>query len=768
MLTGNRPHLPTASLILMGILLIMYACNSTSVSKVSQVSPKIESSQDIIELKIDSILALMTLQEKIGQTAQRGKSSRVKDIPPELKEALKKGEIGSFLNVTSKEDVTELQRIAVEESPRGIPLIFARDVIHGYKTIFPIPLGQAATFNPSLTEKGARIAAIEASSNGIRWTFAPMLDISRDPRWGRISESGGEDPYLTSRMAEAYVKGFQGDDLTDPTSIAACAKHFVGYGAAEGGRDYNTANINDFSLHNNYLKPFKASVDAGVATFMSGFNEVNGVPASGNQYLMRSILREEWGFDGFVVSDWESIIEMIPHGFAADEKHAAALGANAMVDMEMTSTSYQQYLAELIAEGKVSEEILDEMVRNILRIKYRLGLFDNPYFDPSDEKLYAPEHLDAAKQSALESMVLLKNNRNTLPLGRTKKIALIGPLADKGHEQLGTWTFDGEKNKTITPKMALQKDRSLDVTFSEGLSFSRDLNKDKFEAAIQTAESADVIVFCAGEEAILSGEAHSRADISLPGAQEELILELAKTGKPIILVVMAGRPITFERIIDKVDAVIMAWHPGTMGGPALKDILIGDASPSGKLPVTWPKMNGQMPIYYNHKMTGRPVKPDEFVEMYEIPIEAWQSSLGNTTHYLDAGYLPAFPFGFGMSYSSFDYSNITLSSTKITKDEALTVTVTVKNTGNYQAQETVQLYFRDMVGSLTRPVKELLRFEKVLLKPGESKNLSFTFTAQELAFYGPSKKWIVEPGTFKLWVAKHAMDTTNELEFTLE
>ena len=724
--------------------------------------------KDKTEVKIDSILALMTLQEKIGQTAQRGKSSRVKEIPSELREAVKKGEVGSFLNITNIADVKELQRIAVEESPRGIPLIFARDVIHGYKTIFPIPLGQAASFNPELTEKGSRIAAIEATTNGIRWTFAPMLDISRDPRWGRIAESGGEDPYLTSRMAEAYIKGFQGDDLSDPTSMAACAKHYVGYGAAEGGRDYNTANINDFSLHNNYLKPFKASVDAGVATFMSGFNEVNGVPASGNQYLMREILRETWGFDGFVVSDWESITEMIAHGYARDEKHAAERGANALVDMEMTSRSYEHHLEDLIKEGKVSKADLDEMVRNILRIKFRMGLFEHPFTELSDDVIYAPEHLESAKQAVIESMVLLKNDNDILPLGRTKTIALVGPMADAGHEQLGTWTFDGDKLRTETPAQSFRGDRSLIVNFQEGLSFSRDRTKNGFDAAVKAAETADVIIFCGGEEAILSGEAHSRADISLPGAQEELIMELSKTGKPIILVVMAGRPITFENIIDKVDAIIMAWHPGTMGGPALKEVILGDASPSGRLPVTWPKMNGQMPIYYNHKNTGRPVIPEKFVAMYDIPIEAWQSSLGNTSHYLDAGYLPAFPFGHGLTYGDFEYSNVSISNDSPILGEEIKVKLIVKNVGNKKAKETVQLYFRDMVGSLTRPVKELLRFEKVELAPGESTSVTFTFTTDDLAFYGPDKKWVTEAGKFKLWVAKHALDFTNELNFTIK
>ena len=736
-------------------------------SKIVDTSEK-DVTKDAIENKIDSILSNMSLEEKIGQTAQRGKSSRVKELPKDLKEAVRKGQIGSFLNIMNKEDAKELQRLAVEESPSKIPLIFARDVIHGFKTIFPIPLGQAASFNPTLVQEGSRVAAIEASTSGIRWTFAPMLDISRDPRWGRIAESAGEDPYLTSVMAEAYIKGFQGEDLSSPTSMAACAKHFIGYGAAEGGRDYNTANINENLLHNTYLKPFKTAVEAGSATFMTSFNELNGVPASANKYILKDILRDEWGFDGFVVSDWNSIIEMVNHGFAKDQKEAAEKSINAMLDMEMTSTSYQDHLKELIEEGKFSEKQLDEIVKNILRVKFRLGLFDDPYFDPNDTILYDKKHLASAQETATESTVLLKNLNDLLPINIKKKLAIIGPLANAPHEQLGTWTFDGEKEYTVTPLKAFQEDSQYTIQYSEGVSYSRDKSTKGFGNAINVAKSSDVIVFFAGEEAILSGEAHSRAKINLPGAQEELITELHKTGKPIVLVIMAGRPITLENIIEKVDAVLMAWHPGTMGGPALKNILTGKVSPSGKLPVTWPKEVGQIPIHYNHKNTGRPVIPDEFVHMDSIPIAAWQSSLGNTSHYLDAGFLPQYPFGYGLSYSNFKYSGITISSKNPKIGDMITVKATITNTGKVKAKETVQLYFRDMVGSLTRPVKELLRFEKVTLEVGASKEIEFNFSTNDLAFYGPDKVWVTEPGDFKLWVGKHSMDETNELEFVIE
>lgn len=742
------------------LLTFLVFCNSIRAQTISNINA--------IELKIDSILSTMSLEEKIGQTAQRGKSSRVKKVPENLKEAVRRGGIGSFLNITDVNDVRELQKIAIEESPNHIPLIFARDVIHGFKTIFPIPLGQAASFNPEIVKKGSRIAAIEASTSGIRWTFAPMLDISRDPRWGRIAESAGEDPYLTSIMAEAYISGFQGEDLSSSTSIAACAKHFVGYGAAEGGRDYNTANINDNLLHNVYLKPFKAAVDAGSATFMTGFNELNGVPASGNQYILKDILREKWSFDGFVVSDWNSIIEMIPHGYAKNTKEAAEKAANAMLDMEMTSTSYDDHMKVLIEEGKFSIAQLDEMVKNILRIKFRLGLFEQPYFDNNVDLLYAKDHLESAKKSAIESMVLLKNKNAILPIRSGVQLAIIGPLANAPHEQLGTWNFDGEKKHTNTPLQAFKEDNTFNFRYSQGLSYSRDKSDKGFTEAIKIAKASDVILFFAGEEAILSGEAHSRANLNLPGIQEELIDKLYKTGKPIILIIMAGRPITLGAILDKVDAVLMSWHPGTMGGQALKEIITGDASPSGRLPVTWPKEVGQIPLYYNHTNTGRPVVPEEFVQMDSIPVGVWQSSLGNTSHYLDAGYAPQYPFGYGLTYSNFKYSDVKILSKNIKIGDTIRITVKITNTGKATASEVVQLYYRDLVGSITRPVKELIRFKKLTLTAGSAKTITFECTTKDLSFYGPDKKWIIEPGDFKFWVAKNAQDESNELNIVLE
>ena len=714
--------------------------------------------KDPIERKIDSLIALMSLDEKIGQTAQRGTSSRVKVLPEELKEAVRKGLVGSVLNVTDRNNVDELQRIAVEESPHGIPLIVARDVIHGYKTIFPIPLGQAATFNAELVERGAAIAAEEATTNGIRWTFAPMIDISRDARWGRIAESAGEDPLLASVMGAAYVKGFQGD-MAAPNKMAACAKHFVGYGAAEGGRDYNSTLIPENLLREVYLKPFKAATDAGVATFMTSFNDVNGVPSSGNKFLLKTVLRDEWRFDGIVVSDWNSITEMIAHGYCADAKDAERKAANAGLDIEMTSTSYERYLKQLIHEGLFTEAQLDEMVRNILRIKFRLGLFKNPYTDRSrDSKILSAPHLAAAKEAATQSIVLLKNNNQILPLSKNvSKIAVIGPLADAPHEQLGTWIFDGQAKDSQTPWQAIQQYLEKEkAKFIPGLAYSRDNSDKDFSKALKLAKASDVILFFGGEEAILSGEAHSRANINLPGAQEKLISELKKTGKPIVLIIMAGRPITLENIIDKADAILMAWHPGTMGGPAVTDILFGAATPSGRLPVTWPKTVGQIPIYYNHNNTGRPADEKTFVQMDKIPVGAWQSSLGNTSHYLDAGFEPQFPFGYGLTYTRFEYTNLRLSDTTLVVNGTITVSADITNVGQRSGTEVVQFYVRDLVGDVVRPVRELKGFQRISLNPGEKKTVTFKLNTTDLAFYNQAMKLVTEPGRFKVWIGAHA------------
>lgn len=735
--------------LLLGFLLISCSNEEATTNKTSSEDEKIEA-------KINELLSKMTLEEKIGQTNLRGTSSRVKgQLPEELKTAVRNGEIGAFLNVMNLEYVKELQRIAVEESPNGVPLIFARDVIHGFKTLFPIPLALAASFDTETAKKSSEIAAFEASSAGIRWTFAPMLDISRDSRWGRIAESPGEDPYLASLLGKAYVEGFQGKNLSSPTSIAACAKHFIGYGAAIGGRDYNTVNMSEPLLRNVYLPPFQAAVNSGAATVMTSFNEVNGVPATGNKFLLKEVLRDELKFNGFVVSDWDSTIEMTAHGFARDEKHVAELAANAGLDMEMTSKSYENHLKTLIEEGKVTVAQLDEFVKNILRIKFRLNLFENPYI-PEDHtgNLYAEAHLQEAKKAAIKSSVLLKNE-NVLPLAKTTKVAVIGPLSKKPHEQLGTWAFDGERAHTVTPVDAFKK-ANVNFQFVEGLTHSRDKTTKGFSKAVQAAKNSDVIVFFGGEEAILSGEAHSRSNIDLPGAQEELIKELAKTGKPIVLVIMAGRPITMMNIIDDVDAVLMAWHPGTMGGEALHDIIFGISEAVGRLPVSWPKNAGQLPYFYNHKNTGRPAIPDEYVQMDSIPIGAWQSSLGNDSHYLDIGYTPHFPFGYGLSYTNFKYENITVSKDTIGFNEEITITASITNTGKRDGKELVQLYVQDVIGSITRPVRELKGFEHVQLKSGETKKVSFTISSEDVKFVNSEMVNAAEEGNFNVWIAPNA------------
>ncbi|EDP71359.1 candidate b-glucosidase, Glycoside Hydrolase Family 3 protein [Flavobacteriales bacterium ALC-1] len=738
------------------LILIVFIFLHTNCKNNESSDLKTPNKNDAIELKINELLSKMTLEEKIGQTNLRGSSSRVNgELPEELKTAVRNGEIGAFLNVMNLEYVKELQRIAVEESPNGVPLIFARDVIHGFKTIFPIPLGLAASWDAETARKSSEIAAFEASSAGIRWTFAPMLDIARDSRWGRIAESPGEDPYLASILGKAYVEGFQSNDLSNPTSMAACAKHFIGYGAAIGGRDYNTVNMSEPLLRNVYLPPFTAAINNNAATVMTSFNEVNGIPVTGNEFLLKEVLRNELNFNGFTVSDWDSTVEMISHGYARDEKHVAELAANAGLDMEMTSKAYEHHLKILIEENKVSMDELDTMVKNILRIKLKLNLFEDPYI-PEDHtgNLYADSHLEEAKKAVIKSAVLLKNE-NILPLSNNTKVAVIGPLANKPHEQLGTWTFDGERDHTITPVDAFKK-ANAKYEFVEGLTYSRDKTTRGFNDAIRAAKSSDVILFFGGEEAILSGEAHSRSNIDLPGAQVQLLNELAKTGKPIVMVIMAGRPITITNIINKVDAVIMAWHPGTMGGEALYDIIFGISNPEGRLPISWPKNAGQLPYFYNHKNTGRPAETGQFVQMDSIPIGAWQSSLGNDSHYLDIGYAPHFPFGYGLSYTNFKYENISISKDTITFSEDLIVKASITNTGKRDGKELVQLYLQDIVGSITRPIRELKGFQHVDIKSGETKEVSFKISSGDLKFVNSKMINAAEEGKFNLWVGPNA------------
>ena len=696
---------------------------------------------DETEKKIDDLLGRMTLHEKVGQMNQLSGGEW-------LVESAAKGEVGSILNCVDPAEINAVQRAAVEDSRLGIPILVSRDVIHGFRTQFPIPLGLAATFDPDLVEQGARIAAREAVSSGVRWTFSPMLDIARDPRWGRVAEGSGEDPYLDALMGAAMVRGYQSEGL------AACVKHFVGYGAAEGGRDYNSTGLTERALRNVYFPAFKAAIDAGAMTLMTSFNDNDGIPSTGNRWLLTDVLRKEWGFDGMVVTDWNSSGEMVAHGFATDLKHATELSVNAGVDMDMMSYGYISFVEELVAEGKIKESRIDDAVRNILRLKFRLGLFEHPYVDENGVQAYSEEALAAAKQAALESAVLLKND-GVLPLRKGSRILVTGPLADAPYEQMGTWAFDGEAAHTVTPHAALRD--CFDVIYEPGLSYSRDLSTAGIARARSAAARAEAIVVVVGEEAILSGEAHSLSSLDLQGAQSELIAAMKATGKPVAVVVMAGRPLTIERDLANCGAMLYSFAPGTMGGPAIADLLCGDAVPSGKTPMTFLRTAGQAPTYYNHNNTGRPNTGTETL-LEDIPLEAGQTSLGCVSYYLDSGYGPLFPFGYGLSYTTFEYSNVRLMTANLSEGDVLTVEYDLANTGSCDATEVAQLYVRDLVGSVARPVRELKRFERVFLKAGESRHLRFELPVSELAFWNADGEFAVEPGAFQLWVAGNSAE----------
>jgi beta-glucosidase len=716
-----------------------------------------ESASNDAESRAEKMLGQMTLDEKIGQMSQLD-IGYFRD-EEQLKKAVREGRCGSLLNFTGVDQVNDIQRIAMEESRLGIPLIIGRDVIHGYRTIFPIPLGMAASWNPAIVREAFRISAIEASSQGIKWTFAPMLDITWDPRWGRIAEGCGEDPLLASTMAKAMVEGAQGDSLTDPTAIAACAKHYVGYGFAEAGRDYNTTYISEPVLRNVVLKPFKAACDAGALTIMSAFNDLNGVPASANEFTLKQILRDEWGFDGFVVSDWGSVPELVNHGYAVDEKDAAAKAINAGVDMEMATTAYYDNIKALLDEKKITMDQIDDAVRYILTVKYRLGLFENPYVDPqAEEKILDPAFLEHARKVARQSTVMLKNEKNTLPLSASgiSSVAVIGPLADAPRDQLGTWCFDGRAENSVTPLRAIRDIMGEKrVNYSEGLRYSRDNSTEQFASAVAAARKSDAILFFAGEEWILSGEGQSRGRIDLPGAQSELISELSKTGKPLIVVVMAGRPLAIGDELAASDALLYAWHGGTMAGPALADLIFGEESPSGKLPVTFVKGEGQIPFYYYRKNTGRPATKGSWTPIDSIPVENPQSSLGYRSFQLDYGYTPLLPFGYGLSYTTFTYSDLNLSSQTMAPEGSLTVTAKVTNSGTWDADEIVQLYVRDRVGSITRPIKELKSYRRINIKKGETATVEFTLTAADLAFFN-GRETVTEPGEFDVWIGPNS------------
>lgn len=708
-----------------------------------------------LDERVNDLLARMTLNEKIGQLNQLDASGD--DVVARLAEGIRSGTVGSVINQVDLDTTTALQEIAIEQSRLGIPLLVGRDVIHGFQTVMPLPLAQAASWNPDLVRNCARVAAREASAAGVNWTFAPMVDICRDPRWGRIAECLGEDPFLAGVLGAAMVEGFQGDDLAAPDSIAACAKHFAGYGASESGRDYNTTNIPENELRNVHLPPFKAALDAGVVSFMASFSDIDGVPATANTFLMQQILRDEWKFDGLLVSDWESIRQLSVHGLTEDDRDAAGQAASAGVDVDMVSGVYSDHLAGLVQSGEIDLEQVDAMVRNVLRTKFRLGLFDNPYRQPAAAgRRTQAEALDLARDAARQSIVMLKNTNAVLPLdpGSIKSLALVGPLADAPYEQLGTWIFDGDPGLSVTPKAAIEAmaGNAIRIHHVAALENSRSRNSDAFDDAVAAAAASDVVLLFLGEESILSGEAHCRADINLPGAQGELARRLRQTGKPIIAVILAGRPLTLADIADEFDAILYAWHPGSMAGPAIADLLFGLVSPSAKLPVSFPKMVGQIPVYYGHKNTGRPPTAGSMVHIDDIPTAATQTSFGMTAFHLDAGFEPLYPFGFGLSYGRFGYRNLKLDRDSIRMGEAVRVTVELSNSGGMAADEIVQLYIRDRVGSVTRPVRELKKFDRVHLAVGQTEVVVFELHTDDLAFWRRNGSHGAEPGMFDIWV----------------
>lgn len=722
-----------------------------------------------IQSRISTLLHQMTLKEKLGQMSQIAGTG---GLNHSLREAIQQGLVGSILNEIDTATLNEIQRVAIEESRLGIPILIGRDVIHGFQTMFPIPIGQAASWNPELIEKGARIAAVEAASVGIHWTFAPMIDITRDPRWGRIAESLGEDPFLTGVLGNAMIKGFQGADLSHPHSIAACAKHFAGYGYSEAGKDYAYVNISENELRNIVLPPFEAAKNAGVASFMTAFSDLNGTPATAHEWLNRTILRKEWDFKGLVVSDWDSVVQLTTHGLTANDKEAALRAIQAGVDLEMSSNAYLSYVEELIHEGHLDEALINESVARILKIKFELGLFDQPFTESDNFPLKGnDEHLKVAKDAAIESCVLLKNDYNVLPLNSDKiqNLAIIGPLADDGLEQMGTWTFDGVEAWCQTPLQAIkaQIGENTHLRIAKGVETTRSKSKDGFAEALEAAAQSDTVIMFMGEEAILSGEAHCRADIDLPGVQNELLEEISKLGKTTILVIMAGRPLTLDKTRHYVNAMLYAWHPGTMGGPAISDILFGKVAPSGKLPFTFPKMVGQIPIYYNQRNSGKPASPHTFTYIDDIPHRAPQTSTGNTSFHMDAGYEPLYPFGFGLSYTHFEYANLRINKAHMLMHETLEISCELSNRGTMAATEVAQLYIRDRAGSITRPVRELKGFQRVFLEPGESKTIHFQLMASNLSFYNQHMLRITEPGDFDIWIGGdsqahlHVMFTLN-------
>ena len=735
---------------------------------------QIKSSVRNVEAKVDSVLTLLTLEEKVGQLVQyngswdlTGPASGVGN--KEKEEMLRKGLVGSMLNVLSVEATTEAQKMVMENSRIKIPLMFGYDVIHGYKTMFPVPLAETASWDMEAAERSARIAAIESVAEGVNWTFSPMIDISRDARWGRIMEGSGEDPFLTSKVGVAKIKGYQGDDLSDPKTIAATAKHFAGYGFAEAGREYNTVHVGENELHNTILPPFKAAADAGVATFMNSFNDLDGTPATASKMLQREILKEKWDFQGFVVTDWGTIPELVSHGLARDRKHAAEIAIKAGSDMDMEGRAYEMGLAELVREGKVEEALIDDAVRRVLRVKFKMGLFEDPFrYSNANTKteIDYDEHLKEARDIAKKSIVLLKNEKDLLPIkSSVKNIAVIGPLADDKDSPIGNWRAQGEANSAVSllegVKNAVGKD--VKVTYAKGAelgigrrSFMIPLeinttDKSGFEEAVEKARDADIVIMALGEDAFQTGEGRSQANIDLAGVQQELLEAVYKVNKNLVLVLFNGRPLEITWSAENIPAIVEAWLLGSESGNAIADVLFGKYNPSGKLPVSFPRAVGQEPLYYNQKNTGRPTNP----------VEVTYSG------YSDVAKEPLYPFGFGLSFTSFEYGDLELSSEEMDETGEIIASITLTNTGEVAGKEVVQLYLRDMVASTTRPVKELKAFEMVELQPGETKEVTFSITNEMLEFYNADKEWTSEEGRFLIMVGGNSRDL-KKAEFYLK
>lgn len=713
------------------------------------------------EKQIDSLLSIMTLEEKVGQLNQLPLSWDTGPSSPEgdkLKD-IREGRVGSVLNIKGAAKTRGIQELAMK-SRLKIPLLFGLDVIHGYKTTFPVPLAESTSWDLKAMENAARIAAMEAASSGIHWTFAPMVDIARDPRWGRIMEGAGEVTYLGSLIATARVRGFQGSGLGSLDAVMACAKHFAAYGAAVGGRDYNSVDMSERMLREVYLPPFKAAAEAGCATYMNSFNDINGIPASASKFLQREVLKGEWGFQGFVVSDWSSIGEMIPHGYAANAREAARLAILGGNDMDMASLAYRNELAGLVKDGVVPIAVVDEAVRRILRMKFILGLFEDPYRFCSEDResatLSKPEFRAAARDMARKSIVLMKNEDETLPLNQGKKIALIGPLGDAETDMLGGWSVWWDDNSDVVTQLEglVARAGKENILFAKGCSTRGD-DRSGFDEAMATAKKADVIVLSIGEDRDMSGEAQSRSDITIPGVQEDLAEKIFTLGKPVVVLLNAGRPLVFDKIAEKADAILLTWFLGSEAGNAIADVIFGDYNPSAKLTATFPRTVGQVPIYYNHFNTGRP-SPDD------------GPSRNFRTGYTDLPQTPAYPFGYGLSYTSFDYDEPKISSHVMSGDEQVTFSFTLKNSGDREGEEVVQLYIRDRFASLIRPVKELKDFAKVSLRPGESKTISFSINRSKLSFYSEELNFVAEPGMFDIMIGASSADIRLSAELELK